>query len=113
MYVPRATPSPSGSWWLVRDVVVRPTRSAREPGGGLPLALGHLVEEAEDQLELLVGVAGPQLVERVEPVGEQRRQARHHALAVHLDQDAAAVAGVRQPAREPLALEPVDQPRHR
>ena len=34
-------------------------------------------------------------------------------LAVDLDQDAAAVTRVRQPAREPLALEPVDQPRHR
>src|SRR5215217_4460367 len=67
---------------------------AGEAGGGLLLAAGGLGEEVEDHLELLIAVAGVQLLEGAGPVGEQRGHAGVHALDVGLDQDAAPVAGV-------------------
>src|SRR4029450_13766668 len=49
-----------------------PVVVAAQADGGLPLAPGGLGHEMEDQLQLLVVVAGPQLLQRPEPVGEQR-----------------------------------------
>jgi hypothetical protein len=56
-----------------------------EPRGGLLLAPGGLGEEVEDDLELLVGIAGVQLVQRPHPVGEQRGDGGVDTLAVDLD----------------------------
>src|SRR5262245_25222403 len=71
---PWGSPDPSGS----------PVRvpAGGEPGGGLLLAAGDLGEEVEDQLELLVRVAGVQLLEGAEPLGEQRGHAGVDALGV-------------------------------
>src|SRR4029453_14821331 len=49
-----------------------PVVVAGQAGGGLALGAGGLGHEVEDQLQLLVVVAGPQLLQRPEPVDEQR-----------------------------------------
>jgi len=58
----------------------------------------------EDHLELVVGVAGVQLLEGADPVAEQGGDPRVEALGVDLDQDAAPVVGVGDAPGEALAL---------